>query len=573
MVGLPLAWSAAVSRWTLYGVFARPGWSIVAVLTAVALAAFAKWLPPPARWWPIGIAVALGCVVHAVAWFWQIAELSEVGTVIPYFLTTAWTGGLCTLGQGELRVPARGRLLASALGFVLLGGALLDCRGTDGDGRPIVCWNFSRLGFDRVVGWDKGVKRAPAHRPERQGDKGTRGQGECVRSSWHDCSRHDFPAFRGEGGQGQVEGVSLAREWAASCPRLLWRQAIGKGWGGFAIVGPRVYTQEQRGADECVVSYEAATGREWWVHYDRACFASPTAGDGPRATPSVFGGAVFTLGATGLLNCLDAETGERRWSVDVLADNQAGNLYHGLSGSPLVVGNLVVVSVGRKGRSLAAYDVHSGRRVWQAGSDPAGYGSPLLCTLGGREQVVILNRPGLAAHDPLTGEVLWTFPWANGEETNCSQPARVADDRLLVSTGYGKGSALLQVCQQAGEWLVEPLWTSRRLKTKFSSAVVRRGHAFGLDDGILACVSLADGSLRWRAGRYGHGQVLFVDDVLLIQCEDGDLAMVAADPARHCELARCRALHEKTWNYPALAGRLLLLRNDCEAACFELPVN
>ncbi|HET6879564.1 MAG TPA: PQQ-binding-like beta-propeller repeat protein [Pirellulales bacterium] len=336
-------------------------------------------------------------------------------------------------------------------------------------------------------------------------------------------------------------------------------------------MGTRAYTQELRGADECVVCYEAANGRELWLHADRVCFTSPTAGDGPRATPSISGCLVFTLGATGLLNCLDADTGQRHWSIDVIADNQAGNLYHGLSGSPLVVHDLVIVSTGASGHSLVAYDAHTGRRVWQTGSDPAGYGSPQLCVIDGREQAVILNRPGLAAHDPITGELLWTFPWTNNEETNCSQPAPVANDRLLISTGYGKGAALLQVRQQAGGWSAESLWTSRRLKTKFSSAVIRGERAFGLDDGVLACLNLADGSLCWRAGRYGHGQLLLINDALLVQCENGDVALVAADGSKHHELGRFAALSDKTWNYPALAGRLLIVRNDREAMCFELP--
>ncbi len=220
---------------------------------------------------------------------------------------------------------------------------------------------------------------------------------------------------------------------------------------------------------------------------------------------------------------------------------------------------------------MVAYDRMTGRRMWRAGDDPAGYGSPIVCALAGRRQVVILNRPGLAAHDIETGRVLWTFPWANSTETNCSQPVPVGDSRLFVSSGYGKGCALLKVeLLESGEWAVRPMWTSRSLKTKFTSAVLHAGHAFGLDEGILCCVDLADGRRRWKAGRYGHGQVLLAGDQLLVQCESGDVALVAADPAEYRELGRFNALAGKTWNYPALAGRWLVCRNDHEAACFEL---
>lgn len=308
------------------------------------------------------------------------------------------------------------------------------------------------------------------------------------------------------------------------------------------------------------------------MHGDDARFSSPMAGDGPRATPTVCGGRVYSLGATGILNCLDAATGDQQWSVDVMADNGASNVYHGLSGSPLLLGERVVVSVGQHDHALVAYHAETGHRIWHAGSDPAGYGSPLACRLDGFEQIVILNRPGVAAHDPATGGVLWTFPWANDQETNCSQPVPISDDRMLVSTGYGKGCALLQVRHAEAGWSAEAIWTSRQLKTKFASAVVRGGFAYGLDDGVLACIDLANGSRRWRAGRYGHGQVLLVEDRLLVQCEDGDVALVAADPAAHRELGRVRALAGKTWNYPALAGSLLVVRNDLEAMCFELPL-
>lgn len=382
----------------------------------------------------------------------------------------------------------------------------------------------------------------------------------------------DYPAFRGKDGLGVIWGVRLATDWQSRPPRLLWRRAIGSGWGGFAVVGPSAFTQEQRGSQECVVCYDLASGQERWRHADDARFSSPTVGDGPRATPTVSDGRVYSLGATGLLNCLDALTGRKQWSIDVLANNGASNVYHGLSGSPLVLDELVVVSVGQRDHSLVAYHRDTGRRVWHAGSDPAGYGSPLACVLDGVQQILIFNRPGLAAHDPATGRVLWTFPWANDQETNCSQPVPVGDDRVLISTGYGKGCVLLQVQHAEASSSAEAAWTSRQLRTKFASPVFRGGFVYGLDDGVLTCVDLANGRRRWKAGRYGHGQVLLVDDVLLVQCEDGAVATVAADPAAHRELGRLPGLAGKTWNYPALAGSVLVVRNDQEAACFELPL-
>lgn len=568
LLGMPVAWSAAMARWLAFGPVAQPYWVALAAVLVVALMALGARLARAAgprvrsgKW--LSVIAALWCLAHMVGWQCQTSILCDAGVAAGYLLTTTWIGCCAACLVGEILLKRRAKLLFVSVVSLVVGMSIIDCKGLDGSGRPIVCWRFEAL-MNAARASDSRQTLGPVS------DRAPKPAASLASPS-QPTARHDYPTFRGNGGLGTVNDEKLMTDWDASPPLLLWRRAIGKGWGGFAVVAARAYTQEQRGADEGIVCYDAASGRELWSHLDRTGFASETSGDGPRATPSVHNGRVYTLGATGLVNCLDALSGERLWSVDVLADNHAGNLYHGLSGSPLVWHDRVIVSVGGHGHSLVAYDARTGERAWRAGDDAAGYGSPLVCAFGDREQIVTLNRPGLAAHDPATGEVLWQFPWTNSAETNCSQPVPIGGDRLLVSTGYGKGCALLQIGETAEGWSGEPLWTSRNLKTKFSSPVVHGGCAFGLDDGILACVDLTDGRRRWKAGRYGHGQVLLVDDVLLVQCEDGQIVLLAADPSAHRELARLAALGDKTWNYPALAGRLLLVRNDREAACFELP--
>jgi outer membrane protein assembly factor BamB len=384
----------------------------------------------------------------------------------------------------------------------------------------------------------------------------------------------DYPAFRGADGLATIRSANLAADWNSDPPRELWRRKIGAGWGAFAIAGGRAFTQEQRGAEETVVCYELSTGRKLWVHADAAHFQDPEGGDGPRATPTAAGDRVFALGATGILNCLDSETGKRQWTVDVFLYNGADTPYHGASGSPLVAGDLVNVSAGGiDGRSLVAYERQTGRRVWQAGADPAGYGSPLTCEICGKRQIVILNQPGLAAHDPRTGAVLWTYPWENSLRSNCSQPVPLGDGRLFVSSGHGRGCAVLQIRREGDLWSASPIWTARRMNTKFTSVVVRDRFAYGLDNGILSCIDLSDGARRWKGGRYGNGQLLLAGDLLVVQTESGDVVLVDAAPEQHRELPRYPALAEKTWNNPALAGRFLLLRNDREAVCLELPLN
>ena len=331
-----------------------------------------------------------------------------------------------------------------------------------------------------------------------------------------------------------------------------------------------------------VVCYDLKSGLEQWSHSDHDRYEATPAGVGPRATPTIVEDRVYTLGATGILNCLDLATGERIWSEDILYDNGAELASWGMSGSPLVLDDLVVVSAGGgKGKSLVAYHKDTGERVWRAGSDPAGYSSPLITTLAGIPQILIFNFGGVVAHNPNDGQVLWRQPWPN--TTECiAQPVPLPNDRLFVSSGYGIGCKLFQIAHDVDDLLKATLlWETPRLKAKFTNVVHRDGYIYGLDDGVFVCLDLADGQRKWKRGRYGHGQVILVDDsdgsreesdLLLVSAESGDVLLVEVNPNESKEVARFPALASKTWNNPALAGQYLLVRNDREAACYELPI-
>ncbi len=354
---------------------------------------------------------------------------------------------------------------------------------------------------------------------------------------------------------------------------MLWRQPVGGGYAAFAVAGNAAVTIEQRRDREAIVCYDATTGRERWLHDYSAHFTESLGGDGPRATPTIADGAVFSLGASGQLACLDLATGKMRWDVNILEDDD--NVPWGMSGSPLVYDQLVVVNPGTQrstaaGRAVVAYDRATGRQVWRAGSTKAGYSSPMLADLAGVRQLLLLDGEILAGYDPQTGGELWRFPWETYQDINVAQPVALDGDRIFISSGYDKGCAMLRLTESAGKWKVETLWQNRNMRCKFTSPVAYQGFLYGLDEGILSCIDQETGKRRWRDGRYGHGQMLVADDLLLILSESGKLVLVEATPEGHHELGSIGTLDGKTWNNPALADGKAFVRNSEEMACYEL---
>jgi outer membrane protein assembly factor BamB len=384
---------------------------------------------------------------------------------------------------------------------------------------------------------------------------------------------NDYPEYRNRLRDGVAHGPPLVRAPAAD-HHPLWRKPVGGGYSGFAAAGKALITLEQRGVNEAVVCYDAPTGEQVWAHSYAASFQETLGGDGPRATPTLRGDRVYSLGATGKLVCLRARDGELVWQADVLADN--ANIHWGMSGSPLVMGDLVIVNPGRQqdsaaARAVLAYDRQTGKEVWHAGDHPGGYASPMRARLAGQEQVVIFDADGLAGYDADGKGELWRYDKPSYNGINVAQPLVLDQDRLFVSSGYGKGCALVRVQKQGQRWSVEELWKTHALQCKFTSPVLYKDHIYGLDEGTLACVDAATGERAWRGKRYGHGQLLRQDDLLVILSEEGEVALVEASPKAFRELGRRAALRgDKTWNCPALANGLLYVRNSQEMACFDL---
>ena len=294
-------------------------------------------------------------------------------------------------------------------------------------------------------------------------------------------------------------------------------------------------------------------------------------GDGPRATPTWDNGRLFALGAAGELRSLRASTGELLWHTNILSDASAENLAWAMAASPLVVdGMVVVLPGGGNDQSVVAYDAETGNVAWTALNDVQGYTAPMLVELAGVRQILVVTARravGLSVED---GTLLWDHPWAVSTVPNIAQPLVMNGNRVFLSASYGQGAAMLEIRKVDSGLSASELWRTNRMKNKFGSSVFHRGHIYGLDESILACLNAETGQLVWKSGRYGYGQLLLADAHLVVLTEQGELVLVKATPDGHEELARFAAIGGKTWNTPTIAAGRLFVRNTTEMAAFDI---
>jgi outer membrane protein assembly factor BamB len=380
-------------------------------------------------------------------------------------------------------------------------------------------------------------------------------------------TRVEWPGFRGPERDGTIRGVRVETNWSASPPVELWRRPVGPGWSSFAVRGDLLYTQEQRGDDEVVACYDATTGQPMWTHRDSARFFESNGGAGPRATPTLSRDRVYTFGATGILNALDASNGTVVWSRNVTSDNGAEVPYWGFSSSPVVVDDVVVVAAAGQ---LLAYGVAAGAPRW-SGPTGEGYSSPHVATINGVAQILLMSSTGTTSFAPADGRQLWQHPWIGSPIV---QPAVTPDGDVLIVASAGSGTRRLALAHGPRGWTVEERWTSGGLKPYFNDFVVHKGHAYGFDGRILASIELENGTRKWKGGRYGNGQLILLpdQDLLLVLSEEGELALVSAMPDKFTELAQFKAIEGKTWNHPVLVGDVLLVRNGEEMAAFRVTL-
>jgi outer membrane protein assembly factor BamB len=395
----------------------------------------------------------------------------------------------------------------------------------------------------------------------------------------------DYPNVLGKNANSTWPMNNVETDWKKHPPKIAWKQPIGKGWSGFAVQGNAAYTMEQRDKEEWVSCYDADSGQLLWHYAIPGLHFHLLGGTGPRATPAIFEGRVYAQSAVSDLVCLDMRTGELIWSFDMLkatkstqADFEASVAW-GRSASPVIVEGKVIAALGgaanAKPQSLIALDAKTGEEVWRAGGGQISYSTPVVARLLGQPQILYISESTVTAHAITDGSELWSVNWPghSNSDANVSQPIAIDDRHVLLSKGYGGGAELLKISKSDSAWSAEAVWKAEGvLRTKFTSCVIRDGHAYGLNDGILECVNLETGKRTWKKGRYRHGQVLLVGDTLVITAENGLVVLVATDSKELRELASLQVIGDVTWNTAALSGNRLLIRNSDEAACVILPL-
>jgi outer membrane protein assembly factor BamB len=375
-----------------------------------------------------------------------------------------------------------------------------------------------------------------------------------------------WSGFRGENRDSVIYGKKISLDWKVTPPKELWRHSIGPGCSSFAVKDGLFYTQEQIGETETVSCYDLATGLPVWKHGDKARFWDSHAGAGPRSTPTLAGEFVYTLGATGILNKLEATSGSLIWTRNASADTGVQPPEWAFTASPLIVGEAVIIALDGV---LAAYDAETGTPVWKGEDCGDSYSSPQFFTIGGVGQVIFLGKKAVLSIDPKNGKQNWIYAWPM--ETRILQPGQISDGDFLISGDGLTNLRRVAIASSQNQWNVKEAWTSKDMKLNFYDFVISKGYAYGFDSQRIACLDVQNGKVKWYGDRLGGFSLLFADqDLLVILTEKGELALVKASPDKYKLLSKVKVLKDRVWNHPAFANDILLIRNSSEMVAYRL---
>jgi outer membrane protein assembly factor BamB len=391
-----------------------------------------------------------------------------------------------------------------------------------------------------------------------------------------------WPQFLGPNRNGISAETGLNLDWKTKPPKVLWKVPLGSGYSSLAVTGDRLLTMAKRGNRDFVLALNPDTGKEIWAYDLAATYTDrQRQGQGPRATPTIDGNRAYCFHPMGDLACLSIQDGKEIWKINVLeasgAKNRAGEyLYWGLSTSPLVEGDLVIMQPGGdKNNSVVAFNKDSGKKVWGAGKEPSTYASPLAIKAGGKRQIVCPTGKAILGLDPAEGEILWRYDFGNKSfDATCATPIW-ADGLLFVSAAYNVGCAALEIVPDGDKLKVKEKWSNKNLLNLFATSIVLDGHLYGCHGDLgrfsLRCLDLKTGEVKWEQARQDRCSFVAAEGHLFTLGERGTLQLIEANPAKYVRKGEMAGvLTFKAWAMPALAKKRLYLRDEKNVVCIDL---
>ena len=377
-----------------------------------------------------------------------------------------------------------------------------------------------------------------------------------------------WPQWRGPNRDGVSKETGLLKQWPADGPPLVWKATgAGRGYSSFSIADGKLYTMGLRGDREFIVAFDVATGKEAWASAHGSAFRNDR-GDGPRGTPTVDGDRVYALGGNGDLSALDARTGKIIWSKNVLKAFGGSNITWGISESPLVIGNKVLVNPGGPGASIVALNKADGALIWKSQSDGAGYSSGVPMEINGSTQVVFFTSERAVGLDAKDGRLLWDYSRPSNRTANVATPI-VRANRVFISSDYGTGGGVVEI---KPDNKAQEIWFTRDMRNHHSSSVLIGDYLYGFSSAILTAIKFDTGEIAWRDRSVGKGSLVFADGHLYCFSENGVMGLVEATPTGYKEKGRFRIPQDSlpTWTHPVVAGGRLYLRDQDTIYAFDV---
>ena len=381
----------------------------------------------------------------------------------------------------------------------------------------------------------------------------------------------DWPQWRGLARDGISSETNLLEQWPEGGPPLLWKtDGLGEGYSSVAVSDGRVFTQGQKERRQFVIALDEETGAKLWEAPHGDSYGHGRGG-GPRGTPTVNEGNVYALGGEGSLISVEAATGKRLWNTNLLKRFGGRNISWGISESPLVDGNRVIVNAGANGASVVALDKKNGNLIWKSQSDEAGYSSAIRVEAGGISHYVVLTGEGAVGLRADNGSLLWRYERVSNRTANVATPI-VRGDHVFVSSDYGTGGALLELTTDRGDMEAREIYFNRNMRNHYSTSVLIGDYLYGYSSRILTCMSFKTGEVAWRDRSVGKGQIIYADGHLYLLSEDGDVGLVEATPSAYQEKSRFGIGRGDypTWALPAIANGKLFLRDQDALYCYNI---